>query len=53
MEHRQQLSVHVIGRGRVGAALAARLAERGHLTERQDADVVLLCVPDAAIAQVA
>jgi predicted short-subunit dehydrogenase-like oxidoreductase (DUF2520 family) len=42
-------SVNVIGRGRVGAALAARLAERG-VALREDAELVLLCVPDTAIA---
>ena len=41
-------SVKVIGAGRVGSAVAARLAERG-VDSRDDADVVLLCVPDAAI----
>jgi predicted short-subunit dehydrogenase-like oxidoreductase (DUF2520 family) len=45
-------SVKVIGAGRVGSAVAARLAERGVET-RDDADVVLLCVPDAAIPDVA
>jgi predicted short-subunit dehydrogenase-like oxidoreductase (DUF2520 family) len=42
-------SVKVIGAGRVGSAVAARLAERG-IESRDDADVVLLCVPDTAIA---
>ena len=45
--------VAVIGRGRVGAAFAARLAERGALSDLPGADVVLLCVPDRAIADVA
>jgi predicted short-subunit dehydrogenase-like oxidoreductase (DUF2520 family) len=45
--------VHVIGRGRVGAALAARLAERGLTVTERDADLVVLCVPDAAIRAVA
>jgi predicted short-subunit dehydrogenase-like oxidoreductase (DUF2520 family) len=45
-------SVRVIGAGRVGSAVLARLAERG-IESRDDADVVLLCVPDAAIADVA
>ncbi len=44
-------SVNVIGAGRVGSAVAARLAERG-IPSREDADVVLLCVPDTAIADV-
>jgi predicted short-subunit dehydrogenase-like oxidoreductase (DUF2520 family) len=41
-------SVKVIGAGRVGSAVAARLAERG-VESRDDADVVFLCVPDTAI----
>jgi predicted short-subunit dehydrogenase-like oxidoreductase (DUF2520 family) len=45
-------SVQVIGAGRVGSAVAARLAERG-IEPREDADVCLLCVPDTAIAAVA
>lgn len=47
-------SVEVIGaRGRVGAAVSARLAERGIARGGDDPDVVLLCVPDRAIADVA
>lgn len=43
-----------MGRGRAGGAIAARLRERGQLVEdRARADLVLLCVPDAAIADVA
>ena len=42
----------VIGSGRVGSAVAARLRERG-LAVRADAELVLLCVPDGAIAEVA
>ena len=45
-------SVNVIGRGRAGSAVAARLGERG-VELREDAEVVLLCVPDRAIAEVA
>jgi predicted short-subunit dehydrogenase-like oxidoreductase (DUF2520 family) len=45
--------VKVIGRGRVGTAFAARLNERGVLVDEGDADLVLLCVPDAAIASAA
>ncbi len=45
-------SVNVIGRGRVGSAVAARLEERG-VALRENADLVLLCVPDTAIAAVA
>ena len=45
-------SVNVIGRGRVGSALAARLEERG-VALREDAELTLLCVPDTAIRDVA
>ena len=44
-------SVNVIGRGRVGTALAARLEERG-VELREGAELQLLCVPDTAIADV-
>jgi predicted short-subunit dehydrogenase-like oxidoreductase (DUF2520 family) len=46
-------SVNVIGRGRVGSAVAARLEERGVLLRDDDPELVLLCVPDRAIADVA
>jgi len=45
-------SVNVIGRGRVGSALAARLEERG-VELREDGELALLCVPDTAIRDVA
>ena len=45
--------INVIGAGRVGSAIAARLAERGLLAEPDRAELVLLCVPDSAIAGVA
>ena len=45
--------VHVIGSGRVGSAVAARLRERGIGVGDEDPDVVLLCVPDTVIADVA
>jgi predicted short-subunit dehydrogenase-like oxidoreductase (DUF2520 family) len=46
-------TVQVIGAGgRVGSAVSARLAERG-VSLDGDADLVLLCVPDRAIAEVA
>ncbi len=45
-------SVHVIGSGRVGSAVSARLRERGVAVGEDDPDVVLLCVPDTAIADV-
>jgi predicted short-subunit dehydrogenase-like oxidoreductase (DUF2520 family) len=46
-------SVNVIGRGRVGSALAARLEERGVALRERDAELTLLCVPDTAIRAVA
>jgi predicted short-subunit dehydrogenase-like oxidoreductase (DUF2520 family) len=46
-------SVNVIGAGRVGSAVAARLSERGIAVGGESAELVLLCVPDAAIADVA
>ena len=45
--------VKVVGRGRVGSAVAARLAERGHSVVEDDPDLVILCVPDGVIAEVA
>jgi predicted short-subunit dehydrogenase-like oxidoreductase (DUF2520 family) len=46
-------TANVIGaRGRVGRAVSARLRERG-VELGEGADVVLLCVPDGAIADVA
>lgn len=44
--------VTVIGAGRVGSAIAARLRERG-VAVRDGAALRLLCVPDRAIAEVA
>ena len=46
-------TVHVIGSGRVGSAVAARLGGRGVALGDDDPDVVLLCVPDTAIPDVA
>jgi predicted short-subunit dehydrogenase-like oxidoreductase (DUF2520 family) len=46
-------SVTVVGRGRVGSAIAARLAERSVELGADDAELVLICVPDRAIAEVA
>jgi predicted short-subunit dehydrogenase-like oxidoreductase (DUF2520 family) len=45
-------SVAVIGAGRAGSAIAARLGERG-VALRDDGELRLLCVPDRAIAEVA
>jgi len=46
-------TVHVIGSGRVGSAVAARLRERGVSVGPDAPELVLLCVPDSAIAAVA
>jgi predicted short-subunit dehydrogenase-like oxidoreductase (DUF2520 family) len=46
-------SVNVIGSGRVGSAVAARLRERGVAVDAGGPELVLLCVPDSAIAEVA
>ena len=45
-------TVNVIGSGRVGSAVSARLRERG-IAVGEHAGLVLLCVPDGAIAEVA
>jgi predicted short-subunit dehydrogenase-like oxidoreductase (DUF2520 family) len=44
--------VTVIGAGRAGSTIAARLRERG-VPVRDDGELRLLCVPDRAIAEVA
>lgn len=47
-------SIRIVGaRGRVGSALCARLAEREIVLDALEPEVVLLCVPDSAIAEVA
>ncbi len=47
-------SIAVVGRGRAGSAIAGRLQEKGLLAaSTAAADLVLLCVPDSAIGQVA
>ncbi|HKT43611.1 MAG TPA: DUF2520 domain-containing protein [Gaiellaceae bacterium] len=45
--------IHVIGSGRVGAAVTGRLRECGLDLDSGDPELVLLCVPDGAIADVA
>ena len=45
--------IRVVGRGRVGGAVAARLEQRGLALTDDSPDVVLLCVPDSAIREVA
>lgn len=47
-------TVRIVGaRGRVGSAVSSRLAERGVALDCPDPEVVLLCVPDRAIPEVA
>jgi len=46
-------SVQVVGAGRVGSAVAARLGERGVSVGGDAPELVLLCVPDRAIPEVA
>jgi predicted short-subunit dehydrogenase-like oxidoreductase (DUF2520 family) len=45
--------VRVVGHGRLGSAVDARLAESGLISTDPDADLVILCVPDRAIPEVA
>jgi predicted short-subunit dehydrogenase-like oxidoreductase (DUF2520 family) len=45
--------IQVIGSGRAGSAIAARLSERGLAVGADAPELVLLCVPDSAIAEVA
>ena len=45
--------IRIIGMGRVGSAVAARLRERAFELTDGEADLVLLCVPDRAIPEVA
>jgi predicted short-subunit dehydrogenase-like oxidoreductase (DUF2520 family) len=47
-------TIRIVGaRGRVGSALSARLGEHAVADDSPDPDVVLLCIPDRAIAEVA
>ena len=47
-------SIRIVGaRGRVGSTMSARLTERGVALGSADPELVLLCVPDRAIAEVA
>jgi predicted short-subunit dehydrogenase-like oxidoreductase (DUF2520 family) len=45
--------IKIVGHGRVGTAISARLRERGVGLGDRAADLVLLCVPDAAIRDAA
>jgi predicted short-subunit dehydrogenase-like oxidoreductase (DUF2520 family) len=46
-------TVQVVGAGRVGSAIAARLAQRGVELREDRVELVLLCIPDTAIADTA
>jgi predicted short-subunit dehydrogenase-like oxidoreductase (DUF2520 family) len=46
-------TVQVVGAGRVGSAIAARLEQRAVELREDGAELVLLCVPDTAIADTA
>jgi predicted short-subunit dehydrogenase-like oxidoreductase (DUF2520 family) len=46
-------NIRVIGRGRLGSALVSRLEARGHAVRDDHPDLIVLCVPDAAIPQAA
>lgn len=46
-------AIEVVGRGRLGRALAARLSATGLLATGSSPDLVIVCVPDGAIAGVA
>src|SRR5687768_6984600 len=46
--------IQIVGaRGRVGSAVSLRLAERGIVLDSPSPELVVLCVPDRAIAGVA
>ena len=45
--------VNVIGSGRVGSAVSARLQERGLQLDDADPGLVLFCVPDRSIGEAA
>ncbi|MGZ8695519.1 MAG: DUF2520 domain-containing protein [Gaiellaceae bacterium] len=44
---------HLIGAGRVGSAIAARLRERGLDLDADEPELMVLCVPDRVIAEIA
>jgi predicted short-subunit dehydrogenase-like oxidoreductase (DUF2520 family) len=46
-------NIRIVGSGRVGSAVAGRLRERGFVLREDDTELVLLCVPDRAIHEVA
>ncbi len=47
-------NIQIVGaRGRVGSVLSARLEERGIVLDSASPELVLLCIPDRAIAEIA
>jgi predicted short-subunit dehydrogenase-like oxidoreductase (DUF2520 family) len=46
-------TIRIVGSGRVGSAVSARLCERGFDQAEDEAELVLLCVPDRAIEEAA
>jgi predicted short-subunit dehydrogenase-like oxidoreductase (DUF2520 family) len=46
-------TIRIVGSGRVGSTVAGRLRERGFELTEGDTELVLLCVPDRAIGEVA
>jgi predicted short-subunit dehydrogenase-like oxidoreductase (DUF2520 family) len=46
-------SIQIVGAGRVGSTVGERLRERGVEVRPDDAELVLLCVPDRAIGEAA
>jgi len=55
MQESEQMfrSIRIIGHGRAGSAVNARLRERGLDWREGEPDLILLCVPDSAIREVA
>jgi predicted short-subunit dehydrogenase-like oxidoreductase (DUF2520 family) len=45
--------IRIVGFGRVGTAVAGRLRERGFVLDQRDPELVVLCVPDRVIQEVA
>jgi predicted short-subunit dehydrogenase-like oxidoreductase (DUF2520 family) len=46
-------NIRIVGSGRVGTAVEGRLRERGFVLRDDEAELVLLCVPDRSISEVA
>ena len=46
-------NIRIVGSGRVGSAVAGRLRERAFVLREDEPELVLLCVPDRAISEVA